>query len=101
MSLPKTTPVFEKDEAARINKKQFCKQDVFQFFYRNFGSSPFPPPPADYIPPVEAVAAATSVILINATTLMHKSALSTNNFGNNHFAQKHQKQNILRIFRRL
>ena len=43
----------------------------------------------------------TVVILINATTLMHKSTLSTNNFGNNHFGQKYQKQNILRIFRRL
>ena len=31
----------------------------------------------------------------NATTLMHKSALSTNNFGNNHLGQKYQKQNIL------
>ena len=30
----------------------------------------------------------TVVILINATTLMHKSTLSTNNFGNNHFGQK-------------
>ena len=28
------------------------------------------------------------VILIKATTLMHKSTLSTNNFGNNHFGQK-------------
>ena len=41
------------------------------------------------------------VTLINATTLMHKSTLSTNNFGDNHFGQKYQKQNILRIFRRL
>ena len=41
----------------------------------------------------------TVVILINATTLMHNSNLSTNNFGNNHFGQKYQKQNILRIFR--
>ena len=41
------------------------------------------------------------VILINATTLMHKWILNTNNFGNNHFGQKYQKQNILRIFRRL
>ena len=30
----------------------------------------------------------TIVILINATTLMHNSILSTNNFGNNHFGQK-------------
>ena len=29
----------------------------------------------------------TVVILINATTLMHKSSLSTNDFGNNHFGQ--------------
>ena len=29
----------------------------------------------------------TVVILINATTLMHKSTLSTNDFGNNHFGQ--------------
>ena len=36
----------------------------------------------------------------NATTLMHKSTLSTNNSGNNHFGQKYQKQKILRIFRR-
>ena len=43
----------------------------------------------------------TVVILINATTLMHKSNLSTNNSGNNHFGQKYQKQNIRRIFRRL
>ena len=43
----------------------------------------------------------TAVILINATTLMHRSTLSTDNFGNNHFRQKYQKQNILRIFRRL
>ena len=27
---------------------------------------------------------------------MHKSTLDTNNFGNNHFGQKYQKQNILR-----
>ena len=31
----------------------------------------------------------TVVILINATTLMHKSTLSTNNFGNKHFGQKY------------
>ena len=43
----------------------------------------------------------TEVILINATTLMHKSTLSTNNSGNNHFGQKYQKQNILRTFKRL
>ena len=43
----------------------------------------------------------TVVILINATTLMHKSTLSTNNFGNNHFGQKYKKENILRFFRRL
>ena len=36
----------------------------------------------------------TVVILINATTLMHKSTLNTNNFGNNHFGQKYQKQNL-------
>ena len=41
----------------------------------------------------------TEVILIDATTLMHKSTLSTNNFGINHFGQKYQKQNIFRIFR--
>ena len=33
----------------------------------------------------------TVVILINATTLMHKSTLSTNNFGINHFGQKFHK----------
>ena len=49
----------------------------------------------------EASEASTVVILINATTLMHKSTLSTNNSGNNHFGQKYQKQNILRIFRKL
>ena len=43
----------------------------------------------------------TVVILINATTLLHKSTLNTNNFGSNHFGQKYPKQNILRIFRRL
>ena len=58
------TPVFEIDEAARVNKKQVCKQDVFRFFYRNFGSSPIPPPPADYPPSIEAVVAATSVFII-------------------------------------
>ena len=31
----------------------------------------------------------TVVILIKATTLMHKSTLSTNDFGNNHFGQKY------------
>ena len=41
----------------------------------------------------------TVVILINATTLMHKSTLSTDNFGKNHFGQKYQKQNIPRNFR--
>ena len=40
----------------------------------------------------------TVVILINATILMHKSTLRKNNFGNNHFGQKYQKQYILRIF---
>ena len=43
----------------------------------------------------------TVVILNNATALMHKSTLNTNNFGNIHFGQKFQKQNILRIFRRI
>ena len=33
----------------------------------------------------------TVVILNNATTLMHKVNLSTNNFGNNHFGQKYQE----------
>ena len=33
---------------------------------------------------------ATEVILIIATTLMHQSTLSTNNFGNNHIGQKYQ-----------
>ena len=42
----------------------------------------------------------TVLIWINATTLMHKSNLSTNNFVNNHFRQKYQKQYILRGFRR-
>ena len=32
---------------------------------------------------------------------MYKSTLSTNNSENNHFGQKYQKENILRIFRRL
>ena len=31
----------------------------------------------------------TVVILINSTFLMHKSTLSTNDFGNNHFGQKY------------
>ena len=31
----------------------------------------------------------TVVILINATTLMHKSTLSTNDFGNNDFGNNH------------
>ena len=43
----------------------------------------------------------TVLILTNATTLMHKSTLSTNNFTNNHFGQKYENQIILRIFRRL
>ena len=33
----------------------------------------------------------TLVILINATTLMHKSTLGMNNFGHNHFGQKYQE----------
>ena len=37
----------------------------------------------------------TVVILINATALMHKAILSTNNFGNNHFGQKYQKKILL------
>ena len=41
------------------------------------------------------------MIFITATTLWHKSALSTNNFGNNHFGQKYQEQNIFRNLRRL
>ena len=32
---------------------------------------------------------------------MHKSTLNTKNLGNNDFGQKCQKQNILRLFRRL
>ena len=64
LSLPKTTTVFEIDEAARINKKQLCKQDVFRFFYGNFGSSTFPTPPSGLSPPIEAVAAATSVLIL-------------------------------------
>ena len=43
----------------------------------------------------------TVVILINATTLMHKSTVNTNNFGINILDKKYQKQNILRFFRRL
>ena len=35
------------------------------------------------------LAKSTEVILINGITLMHKSTLSTNNFGNNHFGQKY------------
>ena len=31
----------------------------------------------------------TVVILINGTTLLHKSTLSTNKFGTNHFGQKY------------
>ena len=31
----------------------------------------------------------TVVILINATFLLHKSTLSTKDFGNNHFGQKY------------
>ena len=37
------------------------------------------------------------MILNNATTLMHKSTLSTNIFGNDHFGQKYQKQKKLKI----
>ena len=36
--------------------------------------------------------AAIVIILIKATTLMHKSTLSTNNFGSNHFGQKYQNE---------
>ena len=43
----------------------------------------------------------TVVTLINATTLMHKSILGANNFGNDRFGQKYQKQNFLRFLRRL
>ena len=35
------------------------------------------------------------MILINATTLMHESTLSTNNFGNNHFGQKSRNKIFL------
>ena len=41
----------------------------------------------------------TVVILINATTLTHKSTLSTNTFGNKHFGQKYLEQNILEYLR--
>ena len=37
------------------------------------------------------------MILINSTTLMLQSTLSKNNFGNNHFGQKYQRQNFVRI----
>ena len=40
----------------------------------------------------------TVLILFIATTLMQKSTLSTNNFGNIHFGLKNQKQNPFRIF---
>ena len=50
---------------------------------------------------ITSVAIYAVVILINALTLMHKANLSTNNFGNNHFGQKYQKQNIPIISRRL
>ena len=36
----------------------------------------------------------TVVILINATFSMHKSTLSTNDFGNNHFGQKYSNDFI-------
>ena len=58
-------------------------------------------PPKTVQAHVNSFSRCTVVILINATTLMHKSTLNTNNFGNNHFGQKYQKQNILRIFRRI
>ena len=37
------------------------------------------------------------MILINATNLMHKSTLSTNNFRNNHFGLKYQEKIFLEI----
>ena len=37
------------------------------------------------------------MILNNATTLMHKSTLSTNIFGNDHFGQKYQKQKKIKF----
>ena len=40
------------------------------------------------------------MIFITATTLLHKSTLSTKNFGNNDLWEKYQKQNIFRIFGR-
>ena len=42
------------------------------------------------------------MILIDATTLIHKSTLSMNNFRNNHFGQKYQKEiffKILEVYR--
>ena len=36
----------------------------------------------------------TVVILINSTFLMHKSTLGTNDFGNNHFGQKYSSDFI-------
>ena len=36
----------------------------------------------------------TVVILINSTFLMHKSTLSTNDFGNNHFGQKYSRDSV-------
>ena len=42
----------------------------------------------------------TVLILINATTLMHKSTLSTNDFGINHFGQKYSSDfNYCDIFK--
>ena len=42
----------------------------------------------------------TVVILINATFLMHKSTLSTNDFGINHFGQKYSSDfNYCDIFK--
>ena len=67
-----------------------------------------PPPPRSEISrdatvlgyfPFACIDNNTVVILINATTLMHKSTFNTNNFGNNHFGQEYQEQNILRIFK--
>ena len=50
---------------------------------------------------IKTITACTVKLSINATTVMHKSTLSTNNFGNNSFRQKYQQRNILTIFRRL
>ena len=78
------------------NNKTFLHFLVFEFAFSNHSSTKIVK--TELLRYGQYWACRAVVILINATTLMHKSTLNTNNFGNNHLDKSTRNKIFLKFF---